>query len=75
MYMYSCIFLKISSSSFSLNDKIPHQYVTHANIKKRMAEEDQRYVKVQGKIDEIRVNISKIMEIIQAMALAKEAST
>lgn len=77
--LYSCVFPQILIRNlflqFLVNDKIPHQYGTRANIKRRYAEEDQRFAKVQGELDEVRGNVANIMEMVQAMSLIREAAS
>ena len=53
--------------------KIPHQYGTRANTKRRMAEEDQRLSKVEGDVAEVRGNVEKIIEMMKALSFAANA--
>lgn len=39
-----------------------------------MAEEEQRFAKVEGDINEVRGNVLKILEMIQTLSIAKEAT-
>lgn len=39
-----------------------------------MAEEEQRFAKVEGDINEVRGNVAKILEMIQSLSIAKEAT-
>ena len=39
-----------------------------------MAEEEQRFAKFEGEINEVRGNVAKILEMIQNLSIAKEAT-
>lgn len=80
MHVHSCVSHKnlienLLYSIVSLNDKILHKYETRESIKKKMVDEDHRYVRVQGELEVIRGTVAKIMEMVQPMALSKETLT
>lgn len=39
-----------------------------------MAEEEQRFAKVEGDINEVQGNVAKILEMIQSLSIVKEAT-